>query len=147
MKKVFILLLACLTVFPAGCTQKEETAVTGICFERGHGSAWGNQFSIRVDARQIITASYIPQGSSEPVTVEQLPITETQWQELTDLLAQLSLKKARRNFWDFHKLDGGEFRKLTLTYGSKEISYQWPSGEQAAAWEALLESLVTKQVR
>ena len=57
---VFALLILLLT----GCAAKEEDAVTGIIFERGHGSAWGNQFYIQLEAEQIVSASYIPEASS-----------------------------------------------------------------------------------
>ena len=140
---VFALLILLLT----GCAAKEEDAVTGIIFERGHGSAWGNQFYIQLEAEQIVSASYIPEGSSEPVTVTRLPIADTQWQTVIAAAEQLPLEKARAHLWENRKLDGGEFRKLTLIRGRKETEYRWPDGPEGQQLEQLLEALLKDSIQ
>lgn len=140
-KKAFAMLLAFLMTLPAGCKQKDP-AVTEIIFNRGHGSMWGNQFYIKVQATQIVLARYIPEGSSELVTAENLPITDAQWQTVKSAVEQLPLEKARTKLWEKQKLDGGEFRELTLVRGKKETAYGWPDNPEARQLEALLEQLL-----
>lgn len=126
----------------SGCNAGECDPITGIKFERGHGSAWGNQFYIEVSPEAIVVLRYIPAGATELQTVEQLPITETQWQSLRAAVEQLPLKKARSLFGESHKLDGGEYRKLTLLRDGKETAYRWPDTPEAQQLEQLLEALV-----
>ena len=122
-----------------GCRAK-DAPVTGLIFHRGHGSAWGNQFSIEVNGTEIVTAEYIENG--ELVTVTHVPISEAQWQAICTLAEQLPLEKARSDVWDKYKLDGGEFRKLTLVQGTAETKYRWPDTPEAEQLEQLLEALV-----
>ena len=130
----------------AGCDAKADDPITGIKFDRGHGSMWGNQFYIEIRQEQIVTANYIPEGTADLVSVQNIPITPEQWEALTALLEQLPLEKARTNLSEKNKLDGGEYRRLTLIResrkGEKEYTYRWPSGEKANELEALLEQLV-----
>lgn len=139
---VFIVLMLLLT----GCSTRKEDAVTGIKFNRGHGSAWGNQFYIEINEEEIVLARYIPEGSSELVTVEQIPITDTQWQKIKSTVEQLPLEKARTKLWEKQKLDGSEFRELTLVRGKKQTTYWWPNIPEAQQLEQLLENLLADSV-
>ena len=145
-KKALAMMLACLVTLLLGCKQEESTDITGIKFNRGHGSAWGNQFYIEIHATQIRLARYIPQGESELITVEHLPITDAQWQTLKGTVAQLPLEKARTNIWEKQKLDGSQFRELTLVYGKKEVTYYWPNTPEAQQLEQLLETLLAESL-
>ena len=123
----------------SGC-RANDAPVTGIIFQRGHGSAWGNQFSVEVNGTEIVTAEYLENG--ELVTVTHVPISEARWQSICALIEQLPLEKARSDIWDKHKLDGGEFRKLTLVQGTTKTEYRWPDTAEAEQLEQLLEALV-----
>ena len=103
---------------------------------------WGNQFYIEISPVEIVTARYIPEGSWDLVTVEHIPITDTQWQTIKSAVEQLPLEKARTNIWEKQKLDGSEFRKLTLVWGKKENTYYWPNKPEAQQMEALFEALL-----
>ena len=97
----------------------------------------------RMDAReQIQVLRYIPAGTAEPVTLEQLPVTQEQWQAITQALAQLPLEAERTSLLAklFPKRDGGDYRRLTLICGEKAVAYRWPA--QGAQLEQLLEQLV-----
>lgn len=126
----------------SGCNANRNQELTAISFNRGHSSMWGNQFYIKISPVEIVTARYIPEGSWDLVTVEHLPITDAQWQKIKSAVAQLPLEKARTNIWEKQKLDGGEFRELTLVRGKKEVTYYWPNIPQAQQLEALLEALL-----
>ena len=120
--------------------------MTGIIFDRGHGSAWGNQFYVEVCQTEVILMRYISAGSVDLITREHLPISPETWQALTDALGALELQQEQTSFlshfWADKKLDGGEYRKLTVQYGSKEVHYQWPADPGAAELEKLLEALI-----
>lgn len=103
---------------------------------------WGNQFYIEISPVEIVTARYIPEGSWDLVTVEHLPITDAQWEKIKSAVEQLPLEKARTNIWEKQKLDGSEFRELTLVRGKKEVTYYWPNIPQAQQLEALFEALL-----
>lgn len=124
-----------------GCRTKDES-VTKITFNRGHGSMWGNQFYMELQATEIVCAQYIPEGQSELVTLEHIPITDAQWQTAKSTVEQLPLEKARTNIWEKQKLDGSEFRELTLVRGKKEITYYWPNTPEAKQLEAFFEELL-----
>lgn len=142
MKIVLIMLLILfLVALLPGCGTKED-GITAIEFNRGHGSMWGNQLYMEVQPTQIVLARYIPEGQSELVTVEHLPITDDQWQTVKSTVEQLPLEKARTNIWEKQKLDGGQFRELTLERGKKETTYYWPNVPEAQQLEALLETLL-----
>ena len=132
-------------VLLAGCNA-EEDVLTEIKFNRGHGSAWGNQFYIEINAQEIVTAQYIPEGTGEMVTVEHVLIMDTQWQALKTVAEQLPLEKARTDLWEKHKLDGSEYRELTLIYGTKETTYWWPNVPEAQQLELLLENLLDASI-
>ena len=138
--KAIALGLGCLMLL-SGCHGAEPEPITGIKFNRGHGSAWDNQFYIEIDSQEIKRVDYIPSGQSELVTLEHLPITQEQWQMLQTAVEQLPLEKARPNLWEKQKLDGSEFRELTLVRGKKETTYRWPNIPQAQQLEQLLEDL------
>lgn len=130
------------------CT-RDGGVLTGIRFDRGHGSAWGNQFYIEVHPQQIAQLRYIPEESGELTVCENIPITGEQWQQLAEAVGALELKE-KRNTWrealfGAARQDGGEYRTLTLLWErkseTKEITYQWPRSDQANALEALLEGL------
>ena len=127
----------------SGCGAKRNSEITKIIFNRGHGSAWGNQFYIKISPEEIVTARYIPEGSWDLVTVEHLPITDAQWQTVISTVEQLPLEKARTNIWEKQKLDGSEFRELTLVRGKKEVTYYWPNTPEAQQLEQFFETLLS----
>lgn len=131
----------------AGCGQ-EEGKLAGVLFERGHGSAWGNQFYIEVTAEEISLLRYFPEGTGEQTQRQHIPITAEQWQQLEALLSDMELKEAggwREKLFGGAKQDGGEYRRLTLLRetgkGRESTLYQWPQSRQAEALESLLEQL------
>lgn len=142
-KKAFTAIFVCLITLLAGCNLKEDDAVTGIKFNRGHGSMWGNQFYIELQAAEIVLAHYIPEGEMDLVTVDSLPLSDTQWETIKSAVEQLPLEKARPKLFEMQKLDGGEFRELTLIRGEKETTYLWPNTPEAQKLEQLLEALLT----
>ena len=103
---------------------------------------WGKEFYIELQATQIVRVRYIPEGQSERVALEHIPITDAQWQKIKSAVEQLPLEKARTNIWEKQKLDGSEFRELTLVRGKKENTYYWPNKPEAQQLEALLEALL-----
>lgn len=103
---------------------------------------WGKEFYIELQATQIVRVRYIPEGQSERVALEHIPITDVQWQTIKSAVEQLPLEKARTNIWEKQKLDGSEFRELTLVRGKKENTYYWPNKPEAQQLEALLEALL-----
>ena len=146
MKSKVLVVIMLLALLLPGCKALDEPQVTAVIFNRGHGSAWGNQFYIHVEPEQIVMARYIPAGSSELVTVEHIPITAAQWETIRSMVEQMPLEKARTDLWEKQKLDGSEFRELTLVRGKKEITYWWPDILQAQQLEQLLETLLADSV-
>ena len=130
-------------VLLTGCGKKTET-LTGLTFDRGSGSAWGSQLYIALAETQIVTLRYIPAGTGELVTLEQLPITSEQWQAIVDALEKLQLKEEKTSWLGklFEKQDGSDYRRLTLTYGETSVTYRWPA--EGAQLERLLEQLVSE---
>ena len=149
MKKYIIVIICILLCTALVACGQENADLVGIIFERGNGSVWGNQFYIEVNTDEIVVARYIPEGSSEQVTIEHIPVAAEQWQILTETIQNLSLKKERglwkEKLFGSSKLDGGEYRKLTLVWkrasGEQEVDYQWPANEQANSFEQLLEQV------
>jgi len=136
-------LMLCIVLL-AGCTSHpEDAAVTRVVFERGHGSAWGNQFFIDVCPQQITKCQFIPAGTGTLQTGEKIPIAPSQWQQLTDMLEGMTLQPEKENLFQRlfggRKLDGGAFRKLTLYRGEHATVYRWP--DNGAALEEFLEAL------
>ena len=84
-------------VMLSGCGKKveEEGTLVGVIFERGHGSAWGNQFYMEVCEDEIIQANYISENSADLVTEEHIAITSEQWQEICNTIEKMELKKVR----------------------------------------------------
>lgn len=143
---LMLLVSAVLGVAAAGCGQKENEVMTGIRFDRGHGSAWGNQFYIEVCADEIVLARYFPENARDQKVCEHIPITPEQWNEICELVQAMDLKENRVSLWQLlwknRKLDGGEYRALTVIWDENvEIAYQWPDNQQAKDLEALLEQL------
>lgn len=130
----------------SGCSGKRSQELTSISFNRGHGSMWGNQFYMEISPQEIVTAHYIPEDSGDLVTVEHLPISDTQWQTVKHTVEQLPLEKARTDIWEKQKLDGSEFRELTLEWGKKEITYYWPNTPEAQQLEQLFEKLLADNI-
>ena len=120
----------------------DRETVTGLTFERGSGSVWGNQLYICMTEAQIVTLRYIPEGTSDLVELQNLPITQEQWQTVCQQLEQLTLEEAKPKLPGklFGKQDGGDFRHLTVAYGSETVDYRWPENGQAL--ETFLEQLV-----
>ena len=150
MKKIVAAAAALLVVLLCGCTPKEEGMITGILFERGHGSAWGNQFYIQLCPEEIVVARYFPAGSAQQQNCEHIPITQQQWDELCTALQAMELEKDSvswwQRLWEGSRMDGTQYRRLIIVWstarGDKEIAYRWPDGPEAENLEKLLESLI-----
>ena len=143
MKRMIWLIALLPVLMLSGCGLKPELKnLTGLAFERGNGSSWGDQLYISLTQSQILTLRYIPAGTGQLVTLEQIPITQDQWQAIVRVLEQLPLKEKRTSLLGglFQKQDGSDYRKLTLAYGEKKIAYEWPA--EAEGLERLLEQLV-----
>lgn len=151
MKKAPVFLVAaCLAAFLTGCGARNSDGVlVRIIFDRGHGSMWGNQFYIELCEEEIICIRYFPEGSSEQVTETEIPLTQEMWEQLVSTVQELELKPERITLGKAQVLDGGEYRKLTLSWetGGKEkrVHYSWPSSPAAQKLEALLEGLIPKK--
>lgn len=128
-----------------GCGREPvRSKLTGLTFDRGSGSVWGDQLYLCLTETEILTLRYIPEGSGELKTLERLPVTQEQWQAITSVLEQLTLEKEKDSLLGklFQKQDGGDYRRLTLTYGETSIIYRWPA--EGAQLESLLEQLVSE---
>lgn len=147
-KRMMALLLlgALLILGISGCGTKEESVMTGIRFDRGHGSVWGNQFYIEVQEKEIVKTSFFQEGAQDQTVCEHVPITVQQWEEICKAVETLELVEDRpsliQKVLGNRKLDGGEYRTLTLLYEEEEIAYKWPADGNAQELEALLEQLV-----
>ena len=144
--KVIAIVLIFGALLLAGCYTQETGEITKIKFNRGHGSLWGNQFYIEIQETEILRAEYIPEGSGELVTAEHLLITQDQWQRIKSAVEDLPLEKARTNIWEKQKLDGSEFRELTLVRGKTETTYYWPNTPEAQQLEQFLEALLAESL-
>lgn len=147
MKRLLWLILLLPVLLLSGCGHKPELqALTGLTFDRANGSQWGNQLYIALTQTQIVTLRYIPEGSGELVTLEQLPVTAEQWQTLAAALEQLPLEEEKTSFLEklFPRQDGSDHRRLTLTYGEASVTYRWPA--EGTQLESLLEQLVCEVV-
>jgi len=138
-KGIFCLIAALALCLLWGC-QQEDAMITQLTFDRGSGSTWGSQFYIQLSPEQILQLRYIPEGSTELVTREQLPIDSQTWQALLQLLEELTLEKADPLKGLLGgKADGADYRRLTVTYGSRQVTYRWP--ENGEKLEEFLENL------
>ena len=134
----------------AGCRNEDPGVLTGIIFDRGHGSAWGNQFRVELVADEITLLQYIPEGSGDMETKEHLPLEDSQWEEISQAVQALDLQEDRPNLVQKllkrTMLDGGEYRKLTLQWQQgdkvKKVQYLWPEGAEAERLEKLLVALI-----
>ncbi len=149
MKKFCILAALMLLTGLPGCQTKQDPALTGLIFDRGSGSEWGNQLYIEVNSGQIVTLRYVSQETGQLETLEQIPIQPEQWEAIAAALGKLELQKDTASWKDWllgsSKLDGGQYRKLSLIYdaGGKETQtdYRWPDSPEAGQLEAMLETL------
>lgn len=147
MKRLLWLILLLPVLLLSGCSHKPELqALTGLTFDRTNCSQWGNQLYIALTQTQVVTLRYIPEGTGELTELEQLPITAEQWQRLVAALEQLPLEEEKTSFLEklFPRRDGGDQRRLTLTYGETSVTYRWPA--EGAQLESLLEQLVSEVV-
>lgn len=153
MKRIWMIALLILLTGLAACRAKEDPVLSGIVFERGHGSMWGNQFYIDVNADQVNQLRFVSDDTQEPDTRENIPVLPEQWRELEDAVKCLDLKE-EKDFWldkivGQAKLDGGEYRKLTLRWKNGdeeiEINYKWTQSQHTEKLEALLEQLAQTQ--
>lgn len=137
----FVLILTLLTA-----CEKEKGEMIGIIFERGNGSSYGSQFYIDVRKDEILKVSFFPENSSQQVTYEHISISGEKWQEILKATKEIELKKnkssLKEKIFGSSKLDGGDYRKLSLIYeNNEEIKYKWPQSEKAQKLEDLLTSL------
>lgn len=152
MKKCFLSGLLLPLMLFGGCQLKqpsvpENAQLSQIQFDRGHGSMWGIQFYIDVCPTQINRAQYILPGTSEQLDLEPTPITDEQWAQLRDAVdALVPQLEPAKNTGSSHKLDGTEYRSLTLVWTADgkdtAVQYNWPQTDQASQLEHLLESLI-----
>lgn len=125
-------------------------SLSGVIFDRSHGSLWGIQFYISLTEAEIKEARFFQPGASEQTEISAVPLEEKAWEEIeqavSSLLPSLAEKREKKSLFGMKKLDGAEERTLTLTWetenGEKAITYAWPSSEEAAKLEKLLEELV-----
>ena len=122
----------------SGCFAKRNTEITKIYFNRRHDSPWGNQFYILITPAEIVIARYIPEGSQDLASINNLPITDTQWEMIKNTVEQLPFEKARTDIWKKQKIDGSNFRELTRVRGKKETDYWWPDTPEIQQLEQLL---------
>ncbi len=145
MKKIYMFAALMLLTGLSACRAKDEPVLTGILFDRGHGSMWGNQLYIEVRRNEIVTAGFISERTGDWETREHIPITEDQWKALEAAVLKLELQEETVSWKDRlfggTVLDGGEYRHLSLVRGKEECKYRWPNSEEARALEALLEQL------
>lgn len=156
------ILLMLLQAF-GGCSngeaiQTEQTVLASVILDHGHGSMWGCQFYVNINAEQIVETSYFPAENSngDQVSRNNIPIAQEQWEqvEAAVMAVKPQLQQVKQPGWwerilrstGSQKLDGGEFRYLTLTWQSgeetQEVVYEWLGSEEAAELERLLEELV-----
>lgn len=150
MKRICIVAtLMLLTGLPA-CQVKQNAPLTAIGFDRGHSSAWGNQLYVEVQKTEIVVLKRVVKDTGELEVLEHIPIAPEQWDTLESAVLMLELQEDTVSWKDRlfggSKLDGGERRSLSLTYGSGEkestAKYRWPASKEANAFEALLEQLL-----
>ena len=136
---VLLLFLLSLTA----CAQKEvDGEVTKLIFDRGHGSAWGNQLYMEICPQEITLLRKV--GADGALhTWENLPVSAENWEQLEAILKNISLEKESVSLWQSlfasQKRDGGLYRNLTLVYGEKQLRCQWPADD--GGLEAFLELL------
>lgn len=142
MRRIWLLLMLPVVMLGVPGCGKGRGPVTGLTFERGNGSVWGDQLYVSLTASGITALRYVPDGSGELVERENLPLTAEQWQAVLDRLEQLTLEREKSSLIEklFGKQDGGDFRRLTVTYGTESVPCRWPDNGQPL--EALLEQLV-----
>lgn len=139
----------------AGCGSSSAFApscgsLSGVIFDRSHGSLWGIQFYISLTETEIKEARFFQPGASEQAEISAVPLDGETWEQVeqavSNLLPSLAEKQEKNSLFGMKKLDGTEERTLTLTWktenGKKTITYTWPSSEEAAKLEKLLEGLV-----
>jgi len=150
MRKFCIIAVLMVLTGLSGCRGKADYALTGFIFDRGHGSAWGNQLYMEVRSTEIVVLNYISKETNQLETLERIPIQPEQWEALKTVLLNLKLQKDSLSWkeWLFkhNKLDGGEYRKLSLIYSGDgeetETKYRWPGNAAAQELEEMLEQLV-----
>lgn len=154
MKKLCIIAALMLLTGLSGCHAKKDYALTGIIFDRGHGSVWGNQLYMEVHSTQIVKLRYISKDTGQLETLEQIPIRLEQWEALKAAVLNLELQEQtaswKERLFGHSKLDGGEYRNLSLIYsgGGKEVAtkYQWHGSAEAQELEDMLELLAQSAI-
>lgn len=138
----------------SGCGSSTSAAscdtLSRITYDRSHGSLWGIQFYISLTEMEIKEARFFQPGASEQTEISAVPLDGETWEQVeqavSNLLPSLAEKREKNSLFGMKKLDGTEERTLTLTWetenGEKTITYTWPSSEEAAKLEKLLEGLV-----
>lgn len=150
MKRICIVAALMLLTGLPGCHVKENSALTGIIFDRGNGSVWGNQLYMEVNSTEIGMLRYISKETGQLETLEHILIQPEEWEALKSAICELELQKDtpswKERLFGHSKLDGGNYRNLSLIYsnGVKETTtkYQWPGSAAAQELEDMLEQLV-----
>ena len=99
----------------------EKAEITQLTFDLGNGSSWGDQLYVCVKSDCIVTLRYYSSETEGVEVLENIPITESQWQTLIDSLDGVELKKEKSGLLEklFGKTDGGDYCRLTVAYGEK----------------------------
>lgn len=149
--KLLALLIAITGLSGCGSDITSSGTISRITYNRSHGSLWGVQFYIDLTKTEIAEARFFCQGETEQTEIYNIPIPAEVWEEveqaISDLAPSLKEKKKKERLFQskMQKLDGTEERTLTLTRetenGEKTISYDFPTSEEAAKLENLLEAL------
>ena len=139
----------------AGCGKEElsEENLSGITYNRSHGSMWGVQFYIDITEDEISYTHFFLPEEYEMIEGEAEEITKEEWEKIKnsvmEFLPDLEEKKSG-GFLEGMVLDGGEEKSLTLTWetekGEKEIEYIWPGGEAFDEFEKFLEDFAKEKV-
>lgn len=103
----------------------EKAEITQLTFDRGNGSSWGDQLYVCVKSDRIVTLRYYSSETEGVEVLEDLPITEAQWQSLVEALDGVELKKEKSGLLEklFGKSDGGDYRRLAVAHGEKSVVY------------------------
>ena len=136
-------------------TEFDIAALERVIFDRGHGSAWGNQFFSELTAEELVVTRFF-----DPADPTRTLLTRTnqalapeEWPQLTAAIAALfpHLPPAKHRFRLFARKnfpaasDGAAYRRLTLFFhrGRKlrRFDTALPACPESAALEQMLEQM------
>lgn len=128
-KGILLLLLLLFSLSGCGADVTDET-LSGITYEYGNGSTWGDGFFITITEQEIVTLRCFMDG--EEIMASNIPIPPEAWEMIAHTVIDLAPEKDRSLPWEPPgKLDGGDYRILTLTLetksGMKDTVCKWPA--------------------